>query len=51
MSVVNRLLPGPTVDGESQKTGAELRAKQGRVLDALTVLGRRAGARLNQATT
>jgi NAD(P)-dependent dehydrogenase (short-subunit alcohol dehydrogenase family) len=50
MSVVNRLLPGPA-DGESQKTGTELQAKQGRVLDALTVLGRRAGARLNQATT
>ncbi len=49
MSVVNRLLPGPS-DDESQKTGTELQAKQGRVLDALTVLGRRAGVRLNQAT-
>jgi NAD(P)-dependent dehydrogenase (short-subunit alcohol dehydrogenase family) len=48
LSMVNRVLPGPTPDAITEKTGAEVQSGRG-LFRAITLFGRRAGARLNQA--
>lgn len=50
LGLVNRILPAPTQDEATEKRGIDLARHQGRLLDLLTVMGRRAGARLNQPT-
>jgi NAD(P)-dependent dehydrogenase (short-subunit alcohol dehydrogenase family) len=51
LALVNQCLPAATGDSTTEKRGVDLARKQGRFLDLLTTLGRRAGARLNQAAT
>jgi NAD(P)-dependent dehydrogenase (short-subunit alcohol dehydrogenase family) len=50
LSLISRALPGPTTDSNREVKGTELEKEQGNALQMLTTLGRRAGARLNQAT-
>ena len=48
LGLVNRLLPGPTDDLDFEKNGMDLN-QDSRFIRTLNLLGRRAGARLNQA--
>jgi short-subunit dehydrogenase len=49
LSGVSRLRPNPTADTGTERSGRDLQRGQGRVFQAVTSLGRSAGARLNQS--